>query len=66
MKKPQSFRRFLSPIFEPNSLGVRTERVKGKRHWRGVIEGYELTELAREELANYTISFGNIAPCMLR
>ncbi|RME40331.1 MAG: recombinase family protein [Caldilineae bacterium] len=40
---PVAFRRLLGLVFKPNSLRVRTYRVKGNS-WAGELQGYELTD----------------------
>ncbi len=46
-EQPIIFRRLLGLIFEPNSLHVRSERVKGRK-WQVVIEDYTFTEAIQE------------------
>ena len=49
--KPVVFRRFLSIVFEPNSLRVRTERVE--RQWTGILDDYKLTEAIHDADVSY-------------
>jgi hypothetical protein len=52
-QKPITFRRFLSIVFEPNSLKIRTEG-KGRK-WFSVLEDYQLTEA----MENLSVPFSN-------
>ena len=57
-KQPVAFRQVLGLIFEPNSLRVRTERIKGGRNnWVGYLDDYALTA-AVQQLEKPTLSSG--------
>jgi len=61
--RPVAFRQILSLAFEPNSLKVRTEYVKGKG-WVGILEDYQLTE-AMQEVAK-SVPFGKEGEVMIQ
>lgn len=61
--RPVVFRQIMSLAFEPNSLKVRTEYVKGKG-WVGALEDHQLTE-AMQEVAN-TVPFGKEGEVMIQ
>ncbi len=53
--KTVAFRRLLSFVFKPNSIRVRTERLKGNQ-WSGVLEEYEIAETIHNS-RNLLLSF---------